>query len=121
MLPVKKILHQSIFCMNEYLLVQSADMPFANSLDQDQAQQNVGPDLGTNCMGRLSADDRVKTCVNPSSDTINLQQTTFSYFDVFIFCYHLLIAFANSLNPDQARQNVGPDLDPICLILRWYS
>ena len=27
------------------------------------------------------------------------------------FC-HLLITFANSLDPDQARQNVGPDLDP---------
>ena len=25
---------------------------------------------------------------------------------------HLLITFANSLAPDQARQNVGPDLDP---------
>ena len=24
---------------------------------------------------------------------------------------------ANSLNPDQARQNVGPDLDPNCLTL----
>ena len=30
------------------------------------------------------------------------------------FC-HLLISFANSLDPDQARQNVGPDLDPNCL------
>ena len=27
------------------------------------------------------------------------------------FC-HLLITFANSLDPDQACQNVGPDLDP---------
>ena len=27
------------------------------------------------------------------------------------FC-HLLIAFANSLDPDQEGQNVGPDLDP---------
>ena len=27
----------------------------------------------------------------------------------------LLITFANSLDPDQARQNVGPDLDPSCL------
>ena len=35
------------------------------------------------------------------------------------FCC-LLITFANSLNPDQARQNVGPDLDPNCLTLRWY-
>ena len=29
------------------------------------------------------------------------------------FCC-LLILFANSLDPDQARQNVGPDLDPNC-------
>ena len=31
---------------------------------------------------------------------------------------HLLITFANSLNTDQARQNIGPDLDPKCLTLR---
>ena len=30
------------------------------------------------------------------------------------FC-HLLITFANSLDPDQDRQNVGPDLVPNCL------
>ena len=36
------------------------------------------------------------------------------------FC-HLLITFANSLDPDQARQNVGSDLDPNCLTLWWYS
>ena len=30
------------------------------------------------------------------------------------FCC-LLITFANGLDPDQARQNVGPDLDPNCL------
>ena len=29
------------------------------------------------------------------------------------FC-RLLLTFANSLDPDQARQNVGPDLDPNC-------
>ena len=32
------------------------------------------------------------------------------------FCL-LLITFANSLYPDQARQNVGPDLDRNCLTL----
>ena len=32
------------------------------------------------------------------------------------FC-RLLITFTNSLNPDQDRQNVGPDLDPNCLTL----
>ena len=26
--------------------------------------------------------------------------------------YHLLITFANSLDPDQARPNVGPELGP---------
>ena len=30
------------------------------------------------------------------------------------FCC-LLITFANSLDPDQARQKVGPNLDPNCL------
>ena len=29
----------------------------------------------------------------------------------------LLITFANSLDPDQARHFVGPDLGPICLTL----
>ena len=32
------------------------------------------------------------------------------------FC-HLLIAFANSLDPDQDQQNIGPDLDPNHLIV----
>ena len=35
------------------------------------------------------------------------------------FCY-LLITFANSLNPDQDRHNVGPDLDPNCLSLMVF-
>ena len=30
---------------------------------------------------------------------------------------HLLINFANSLDPDHDRQNVGPDLDPNSLTL----
>ena len=29
--------------------------------------------------------------------------------------------FANSLDPDQAQRNVGPDLDLNCLTLCWYS
>ena len=31
--------------------------------------------------------------------------------------YHQLITFANRLDPDQDRQNVGPDLDANCLTL----
>ena len=34
------------------------------------------------------------------------------------FC-HPLITFANSLDPGQAQQNVGPDLDPNCLTPKW--
>ena len=30
------------------------------------------------------------------------------------FC-HLLITYANNLDPDQAQHNAGPDLDPNCL------
>ena len=29
----------------------------SNSLDSDQAELNVGPDLGPNCLQKLSADD----------------------------------------------------------------
>ena len=32
------------------------------------------------------------------------------------FC-RFLITIANSLDTDQDQQNVGPDLDPICLTL----
>ena len=32
---------------------------------------------------------------------------------------YLLMTFANSLDPDQARQNVGPYLDPNCLTPGW--
>ena len=34
------------------------------------------------------------------------------------FC-HLLKTFAKSLEPDQALQNVGPDLDPNCLTMTY--
>ena len=37
---------------------------------------------------------------------------------VDFFC--LLITFANSLDPGQASQNVGPKLDPNCLTPGWY-
>ena len=38
----------------------------------------------------------------------------FHYFNQ-IGTYDVPMAIANSLDPDQARQNVGPDLDPNCL------
>ena len=33
----------------------------SNSLDPDQDKRNVGPDLGPNCLQRLSADDNLAT------------------------------------------------------------
>ena len=38
------------------------------------------------------------------------------YLPVTTFCC-LPITFANSLDPDQDQQNIGPDLDPNCLTL----
>ena len=32
-------------------------MRVSNSLDPDQAQHSVGPDLGPNCLQKLTADD----------------------------------------------------------------
>ena len=40
---------------------------------------------------------------------------------VFAYNCRLLTTFVNSLEPEQARQNVGPDLGPSCLTSRWYS
>ena len=34
--------------------------------------------------------------------------------------FRLLIIFANCLDPDQDQQNIGPDLDPNCLTLRYF-
>ena len=40
---------------------------------------------------------------------------SFSVFNSLTASDHLLITFANSLDADQARQDVGPNLDPNCL------
>ena len=36
----------------------------SNSFDPDQARQNVGPDLGQNCLQRISAYDTSMQTVN---------------------------------------------------------
>ena len=40
----------------------------SNSLDPDQARRFVGPDLGPNCLPRLSADDTGRQRVNEYRD-----------------------------------------------------
>ena len=39
----------------------------------------------------------------------------------FVYQCRLLITSANSLDPDQAQQIIGPDQGPNCLTFRWYS
>ena len=42
----------------------------SNSLDPDQARRSVGPDLGTNCLQRLSADDTSRQRANTNRNGI---------------------------------------------------
>ena len=39
---------------------------------------------------------------------------------IFAYWSRLLITFANSMDPEQARQNVWPDLEPTCLTLMIF-
>ena len=61
--------------------------------------QNVRPDLGPNCLKRLSADDNVMYRFNPKSKYIGSTST----------CHN------HSLDGIRPGQNVGPDLGPNCL------
>ena len=44
----------------------------SNSLDPDQARRFVGPDLGSNCLSRLSADDTGRQRVKASYQLLKL-------------------------------------------------
>ena len=64
-----------------------------------------GTDISISSWPRGALDDLMHYCTRPNS---------FPASDIFR-C--LLISLANSfsLNPDQAQQNIGPDLDPNCM------
>ena len=57
----------------------------SNTLDLDQARQNVGPDLGPNCLHRLLSDGSIRQIVNSACCQ-----------SLFI----LLMIFTNSLDPN---------------------
>ena len=59
-----------------------------NSWDPDQGRHSVGPDLGPNCLQRLSADDKIKSdfILNP-----------------LYLGNPLTSMFANSEDPDEMR------------------
>ena len=43
-----------------------------NGLDQDQGRRYVGSDLDSNCMQRLSADDKSRPTVANTSKSVNI-------------------------------------------------
>ena len=53
-----------------------------NSLDLDQAQRFVGPDLGPNCLQKLSAEDKelIILLFNPSLHNLFLDHDIIFYF-----------------------------------------
>ena len=59
---------------------------------------------------------KVITCQNfGNQNTFAMAIINEILFNIFLASgnfFRLLITFANSLDPDQDRQNVGPDLDP---------
>ena len=57
-----------------------------------------------------------RVIMKKKKNSLNVILTNNSFLAKRDFC-RLLITFTNSLNPDQDRQNVGPDLDPNCLTL----
>ena len=54
------------FKINFFKNIFSNTIRVSNSLDPDQARQNVGPDMGPNCLQRLSADDTRRQTVKES-------------------------------------------------------
>ena len=68
----------------------------SNCLYPDQHHHSVGPDLGPNCLQRLSADDK---SLLSSKELMECRiSRSFSY----EIALYLLITFANSLDLDQA-------------------
>ena len=55
---------------------------------------------------------RKKTITNDSVTMVAANRHTCDFATCSVKFGRLLITFANSLDPDQDRQNVGPDLDP---------
>ena len=108
---------------------------YANSLNLDQVQQNVGSDLDPTCLLDFqdlfflllpSADKLCKQFgprLGPTKRRVWSRSDLFARFSGSLFFYycHLLTSYANSLDPDQVRQNVGSDLDPTCLPLCRYK
>ena len=113
------ILSLSIF-LSFYLFTS-----FANILDPDQAWQNVTPDLEPYCLIFFKTSNSTYTYMYILAISSYLElyyltsfisnTSTFTYMYILSISPYLGSFIANSLGPDQARQNVASDLEPYCL------
>ena len=93
----------------------------SNSLDPDQAPHCVGPDLGPNCLQKLSAAPLVGKVTKLFACWVIFRDffvIICSNFSTSIFSKYSVgnsITVLNSWDPDQARHCVGSDLGPECL------
>ena len=78
----------------------------SNNLDSEQDRQNISPDLGSNCLRKLSADVIF-------SSLCCCQLTFFS--QLFKYSFKNTIKLSNSFDLDQDQCSVGPDPSPNCL------
>ena len=74
----------------------------SNGLDPNQAQKNVQPDLGPNCLQIISADDTGRDRVNMWGLTHEAPNTT-------------TVEFVNTVDPDETSHYEPSHLDLQCL------
>ena len=72
----------------------------SNSLDPDQARQFVGPDLGPNCLPRLTADDNGRQRVK---DYMNMEESKSCSNKVFQ--YIIIVIIYLFLNKNQTKKD----------------
>ena len=65
------------------------------------------------CVKTVCKGNQQKTKVAASKERFNEIFNLFKFFGTFC----LIVSPANNLNPNQAMQNVGPDMEPNCLSL----
>ena len=118
--------------MNSFTLINQSKLHMSfrntirvsNSLDPDQDRRSLGPDLGPNCLQRISARQQLQLALKELKN-FTCQKGIFSFcHDEFIHSYQPIklhmsfrntIRVSNNLDPDQDRRSVCPDLGPNCL------
>ena len=83
----------------------------SNSLDPDQVRQIVGPDLGPNCLPKLSADDTGRQRVTPKS-AISYGMSFYQYLTALVYIETFLVHI-----PDKRTLNLCSSLSKKHIIL----